>query len=344
MLRGMGRFDVLRPHRAARPGADYAEIYRLMGTREFPWDMNQALSFALFRTYAVPSIGALLARTGELTERTQKRYDDTVLILDAVLEHGMDSERGPDGDPADEPDAPLLRHQQRRPPLRAGHLRRDPDPLDGRVRLAADDRGRADRERELLPRPRPADGHPGHPRDLAGVRPAARRLRARPLRASTPAAARWPRPPSRCWPRSRPTTGSRSRVVRRISLATMDDALLDAFAFPHPSPGDRAAWSGAALQGARAGGPVPPAAHRALLRPTAAAGAQLSRRVPGGGPRHVPGRLPGAAPRAAERAGPPRKSEPAHPKGTWQFRFLRLWSCVPGNDGRSGAGGGRRWT
>jgi hypothetical protein len=84
----MGRFDVLRRIEELDPARDFAEIYRLMGTYEFPWDMNQALSFALFRTYAVPSIGALLARTGELTERTQKRYDDTVLILDAVLEHG----------------------------------------------------------------------------------------------------------------------------------------------------------------------------------------------------------------------------------------------------------------
>jgi hypothetical protein len=82
------RFDVLRRIEELDPARDYAEIYRLMGTFEFPWDMNQALSFALFRTYAVPSIGGLLARTGEFTERVQKRYDDTVLILDAVLEHG----------------------------------------------------------------------------------------------------------------------------------------------------------------------------------------------------------------------------------------------------------------
>ena len=95
MLQRMGRrFDVLRRIEALDPARDCAEIYRLMGTREFPWDMTQALSFALFRTYAVPSIGALLARTGELTERTQKRYDDTVLILDAVLEHGTDSRQG----------------------------------------------------------------------------------------------------------------------------------------------------------------------------------------------------------------------------------------------------------
>src|SRR3954469_20118890 len=90
----MGRFDVLRRIETLDPARDFAEIYGLMGTFEFPWDMTQALSFALFRTYAVPSIGDLLARTGELTQRTQKRYDDTVLILDAVAEHGMDSPEG----------------------------------------------------------------------------------------------------------------------------------------------------------------------------------------------------------------------------------------------------------
>jgi len=70
------------------PAVDFREICRLMTTVEFPWDMNQALSFALFRTYAVPSIGGLLARTGELVDRVQKRYDDTVVLLDEILEHG----------------------------------------------------------------------------------------------------------------------------------------------------------------------------------------------------------------------------------------------------------------
>jgi hypothetical protein len=90
----MGRFDVLRRIEELDPARDFAEIYRLTATYEFPWDMTQALSFALFRTYAVPSVGALLARTGEFTGRTQKRYDDTVLILDTVIEHGMDSSEG----------------------------------------------------------------------------------------------------------------------------------------------------------------------------------------------------------------------------------------------------------
>jgi ER-bound oxygenase mpaB/B'/Rubber oxygenase, catalytic domain len=84
----MGRRSVLRRIEELDPAVDFREICRLMVTLEFPWDMNQALSFALFRTYAVPSIGGLLDRTGELVERVQKRYDDTVLILDEILEHG----------------------------------------------------------------------------------------------------------------------------------------------------------------------------------------------------------------------------------------------------------------
>src|SRR6185437_3929322 len=56
--------------------------------------MTRALELALYRTYAVPSIGRLLATTAELTNRTQKRYDDTALLLDAVVEHGFDGEDG----------------------------------------------------------------------------------------------------------------------------------------------------------------------------------------------------------------------------------------------------------
>jgi len=76
------------------PETEYEQIYRIIVTHEFPWDMNQSLSFALYRTYAVPSIGRLLGHTAEFTERTQKRYDDTALILDTVLEHGLASPEG----------------------------------------------------------------------------------------------------------------------------------------------------------------------------------------------------------------------------------------------------------
>ena len=76
------------------PVEDFHEIYRITALHELPWDTNQALSFALFRTYAVPSIGRLLYETGEFTERVQKRYDDTGLLLDEVLHHGLDDPAG----------------------------------------------------------------------------------------------------------------------------------------------------------------------------------------------------------------------------------------------------------
>ncbi|MFN8493350.1 MAG: oxygenase MpaB family protein [Caldilineaceae bacterium] len=76
------------------PNKDYHEITKLLSLHVFPWDIERALEFALFRTYAVPSISGLLAQTGEFVRRTRKRYDDTELILYEVLEHGFESERG----------------------------------------------------------------------------------------------------------------------------------------------------------------------------------------------------------------------------------------------------------
>lgn len=76
------------------PEVDHEEIYRITTTLEFPWDMSQSLSLALFRTFAVPSVGRLLDRTGEFCLRTQRRYDDTVILLDEMSAHGIHS---PDG-------------------------------------------------------------------------------------------------------------------------------------------------------------------------------------------------------------------------------------------------------
>ncbi|WP_395692922.1 oxygenase MpaB family protein [Nocardioides sp.] len=72
------------------PATEYVEIYGKVVGHEFPWDMNQALGFALFRTYAVPGIGRLLDRTGEFTRRTQKRYDDTALLLEPAYRLGFE--------------------------------------------------------------------------------------------------------------------------------------------------------------------------------------------------------------------------------------------------------------
>ncbi|ARF58724.1 oxygenase MpaB family protein [Streptomyces gilvosporeus] len=90
----MQRYDWLKQIRRLDPERDFLRIYRITAAHEFPWDITRALELALYRTYAVPRIGRLLAETAELTRRTQKRYDDTALLLDAVLEHGFDGADG----------------------------------------------------------------------------------------------------------------------------------------------------------------------------------------------------------------------------------------------------------
>jgi hypothetical protein len=76
------------------PLTDHQRIAFLTSLHEFPWDTTRSLELALFRAFAVAKGTSLLAGTGEFTQRTQKRYDDTVLILAEILEHGYDSERG----------------------------------------------------------------------------------------------------------------------------------------------------------------------------------------------------------------------------------------------------------
>jgi hypothetical protein len=85
---------VLDEIRRLDPAADHQRIAFLSTCYAFPWDTTRALELALFRTFAVAKGTALLAGTGEFIQRTQKRYDDTVLILSEILEHGYDSTRG----------------------------------------------------------------------------------------------------------------------------------------------------------------------------------------------------------------------------------------------------------
>ncbi|MFH8574096.1 oxygenase MpaB family protein [Streptomyces sp. NPDC017993] len=88
------RFDRLRRIQGLDPERDYDEIWRLVATYEFPWDYWQSVSLAFFRTIAAPSIGALLEETGELVGHTQKRADDTLLIMYQMGCLGLESPEG----------------------------------------------------------------------------------------------------------------------------------------------------------------------------------------------------------------------------------------------------------
>jgi ER-bound oxygenase mpaB/B'/Rubber oxygenase, catalytic domain len=80
--------------RTLDPKRDHQRIMFVSCCYAFPFDTTRALEFALFRSFVVPSIGVLLDRTREFGRRTQKRYDDTDLIISEIIEHGYDSERG----------------------------------------------------------------------------------------------------------------------------------------------------------------------------------------------------------------------------------------------------------
>lgn len=91
---GPGRLGWVKVIAGLDPESRHQDILRITAGYEFPWDYQRSLEFALFRTYCVPSISELLARTGEFEHRPQKRYDDTALLMSELLEHGYDSERG----------------------------------------------------------------------------------------------------------------------------------------------------------------------------------------------------------------------------------------------------------
>ena len=84
----------LQEIRGLDPVSDHSRIVYLDTCYEFPWDTTRALELALFRTFAVPSVAALLDSTGEFARSAQKRYDDTDLILSTIVEAGYDSEDG----------------------------------------------------------------------------------------------------------------------------------------------------------------------------------------------------------------------------------------------------------
>jgi hypothetical protein len=90
----MSRYDILNTIRQLDPEKDHQRIVFLSTRYEFPFDTTRAQELALFRTFCVPRIAALLDRTGEFQHRGQKRYDDTDILLSEMLEWGYHSDRG----------------------------------------------------------------------------------------------------------------------------------------------------------------------------------------------------------------------------------------------------------
>lgn len=71
-----------------RAPAERHELLQRLGGADMPLLYDKALEFALFRTYAVPSISATLARSGGFERDAAVRYDDTHLLLREMAENG----------------------------------------------------------------------------------------------------------------------------------------------------------------------------------------------------------------------------------------------------------------
>ena len=90
----MRRLTTLEQIQELDPIADHQRIVFLSTRFDLPFDTVRSLELALFRTFCVPSIAELLDRTGEFQRRSQKRYDDTDIIVSELMDHGYDSDRG----------------------------------------------------------------------------------------------------------------------------------------------------------------------------------------------------------------------------------------------------------
>lgn len=92
----MKRFDRLREIEDLDPECDCQRIMHLSFGYEFCWDSTRALELALYRTYCVPTVSALLDRTGEFYRDAQRRYDDTAILIAELCEWGFENGRGRD--------------------------------------------------------------------------------------------------------------------------------------------------------------------------------------------------------------------------------------------------------
>lgn len=88
------KFAVLNAIKNLDPLRDHQRIVFLSGCYDFPFDTQRALEFALLRTFAVPSSSRLMVESREFTARTQKRYDDTTIIISTIGFYGYDSDEG----------------------------------------------------------------------------------------------------------------------------------------------------------------------------------------------------------------------------------------------------------
>ena len=88
------RYERLREIEDMDVTEEHSAIWVLDMAYEFPWDMQVGGSVGFYYSLAPPRMARLLARTGELTDNTQRRLDDTNILMWETFRNGFAGERG----------------------------------------------------------------------------------------------------------------------------------------------------------------------------------------------------------------------------------------------------------
>jgi hypothetical protein len=72
---------------------EWETLYRRLMLEAFPYEARMGWQLAFLRTFSSPRMAELLAGTGELTDHTRKRANDTGLMIYEIVHGGFDSDR-----------------------------------------------------------------------------------------------------------------------------------------------------------------------------------------------------------------------------------------------------------
>ncbi|MDQ8706190.1 oxygenase MpaB family protein [Streptomyces sp. LHD-70] len=94
MTRNPARYDRLRQIERMDVEEKYTHIWWLDMGYEFTWDFGVAGAIATASSVAPPHMAALLVRTGEITENTQRRMEHFGLLAIQMVRYGFKDPRG----------------------------------------------------------------------------------------------------------------------------------------------------------------------------------------------------------------------------------------------------------
>ncbi|CAF3087922.1 unnamed protein product [Rotaria sp. Silwood2] len=70
------------------------QIYRHLCCNEFPFECFYGINLAFYRTFVSPTISTVYSQTNTIASETEKRVNDTDIIMHAWIDYGLNSDEG----------------------------------------------------------------------------------------------------------------------------------------------------------------------------------------------------------------------------------------------------------